>query len=503
MELRAYQQKAIPEMREQIKAGHKKIVFVLPTGGGKSIVFGQIIKNAYDKGKVVLWLVHRRNLVMQMKDVLETHFGISPGVIMSGFKTDMSNRVQVATIQTYARRMKFDCDFKEHFVNGFFVRADVVMTDEAHRSVSETHKKVLELYQSKIILGCTATPLRADCRGLGEVFDKIVEVSTVKELTEMKFLAPARYFEAQKPDLSDVKISMGDYQVKALDKKMNKKKLIGDIVDNWLKYGENRRTIVFCVNVKHSIAVKDAFVAAGVQAEHLDARSTDDERDGVFSRMETGDTRIVCNVALYQEGLDVPDVSCIVFARPTKSLGLYRQCIGRGLRVSGSRSDCLVFDHGGVIHDNGFADDDISWSLDGKKKAYKVSKTVKEKKPVKCSVCNLVFEGENKCPDCGSPVKSFGRKIDTEDGELKELKGKKKYSIPEKRMYLGMLRFWVNDKNKNPKMVNAKYKDMFGVWPGNGIKDVDSIKPDQAFLNLMRHDMIKYAKRKKNGPSAT
>jgi superfamily II DNA or RNA helicase len=493
MELREYQTTGIEKLRQTLRAGKKRPVMVMSTGGGKSIVFGQIIANVLENGKSILWLVHRRNLVYQMRDVLEEHFYVTPGLILSGEKTDLKNPIQIGTIQTYARRI----NLKQLWQNDFYVKADVVLIDEAHRSLSPSYKKIIDLYHSKIIIGCTATPVGAGGKGMGEVYDSIVEIADVPELTENGFLAPARYYAPTTPDLSDVKTVMGDYVVKDLEKTVNKTKLNGSVVENWLKNGEGRKTIVFNVNVKHSIAVCAEFVRNGVAAEHLDARSTDEERQAVFDRVESGDTTVICNVALYQEGLDIPEISCIVMNRPTKSLGLWRQCGGRGLRISKEHIDCLIFDHGGVIDENGLLDEKIYWSLDGKKIADKKPRKAKEKGKSTCTACGLIFESLNKCPDCGSPVKSFGKKIDSTDDELKELNKTKKATIADKRRYLGMLRSWVSEKGYSHKMINAKYRSRFGCWPHSRVKDVSHIDPDQAFLNLMKSDMIRYAKRRK------
>lgn len=490
VELRDYQERAIEQLRETLRQGNKKPIMALPTGAGKSIIFGQIISNVVGKVKTVLWLVHRRNLVFQMKDVLEKHFNIYPGIIMAGQEASTYKSVQLCTIQTFHRRLKLD----DPTHNRFFIDADVVLIDEAHRSVSKTYQDIIDLYQDKIIMGCTATPMRADSRGLGEVYDSIVDIANVRELTEKGYLSPVRYFVPVEVNLDGVKISMGDYQVNELEKKMNKTKLIGDIVENWLKNAENRKTIIFCVNVKHSIAVKDAFIKAGVKAEHLDARSPDEEREQAFKAMEDGEITVLCNVALYQEGLDVPDISCIVMARPTKSIGLWRQCAGRGLRPG--KDDLIIFDHGNVIEENGFLDEEIVWSLDGKKKAFTKPKKSKPKQPAKCSVCDLVFIGQNTCPDCGSPIKSFGKKVETLDAELKELNKQKKASMAEKRMWYGMFLSYANLKGYNPNWCAHKYRERFKVWP-NGLKNTAPIEPTQEFKNYITHLNIRYAKSRK------
>lgn len=496
MYLREYQERAIGRLREALKSGHKKPVMVLPTGGGKSIIFGQVITNIVENGKKILWIVHRRNLVNQMKSVLENHFGIEPGVIMAGVEPDTSKPVQLCTIQTFARRMELD-DLE---YNRFMIPADVILIDEGHRSIAPSYQKVLNEYRDQVVMACTATPMRADGRGLGEIYDSIVDIASVKELTDQGYLAPARYFAPVQVDLAGVKTRMGDYIVKDLDGKVNRTKLIGNIVQNWLKIAENRKTVVFAVNVKHSKAICDEFIKYGIAAEHLDANSSDDERDRVFQRMERGDTTVICNVALYQEGLDVPDVACIVMARPTKSLGLYRQCCGRGLRPAPGKVDCLILDHGNVIEEHGLLDWDTEWSLDGKKKAWKKPKKETVDKLVKCRACHKVFMGANVCPDCGTPVKSFGKKIVTVEAELEELGKKEKYNMGDKRNWYGMFKWYCREKGYSDGWIAHKYKEKFKVWPKN-MDQVASVPPSEEFRNWIKYQNIKWAKSKRNEKS--
>jgi len=498
--LRKYQIEAVSRLRNAVIRGIKKIILALPTGAGKSLIAGQIISNAVSKGNKVLWIVHRRNLVKQMHDVLKKYFDIDAGIIMAGIESETDKLVQLCTIQSYSRRLNLDA----LEWNKFYISPEIVIVDECHRSISKSYKSLLKLYKDKIIIGFTATPARADGRGMGELYEEIIDIANIKNLTEQGYLCPIRYFVPSKIDLDGVKIVMGDYQIKELAEKTIKKKLIGDIVDNWLKCAENRKTIVFCVNVKHSIAICEEFNRRGIPAEHLDAHSTDDERDAVFSKMERGDITVICNVALYQEGLDVPSVSCIVMARPTKSMGLYRQCVGRGLRIENGKENCILMDHGNVIEEHGLLEWPVTWTLDGKRKAWSKPRRETVKKLVKCIACGLVFEGRNVCPDCGTQVKAFGQAIETIDAELEELDAKKeKGTVTEKRLYLGMLRWWVpRQRNPNPKRVLAIFRERYGVWPGNSYKDVAPIPPDQAFLNRMKHQQIKYIKRKEKEGAA-
>ncbi len=492
MELRSYQLSGKDSVRRVLQAGKKRPVMVLPTGGGKSAIFASIIQSVRDNGKIILWLVHRRNLVFQMKAVLEGHFGITPGIIMAGEEYDTTNQVQLCTIQTYARRLQLG-DTRFH------IKADICLIDEAHRVCSMQYLKVLDHYKDKIIIGCTATPCRADGRGLGELFDSIVVIAPVKELTDLGYLVPIRYFVPVNIDLEGVTVAGGDYVIKDLAGRMINTKLIGDIVQNWLNLAENRKTIVYAVNVSHSKALCEEFNKCGVKAEHLDARSSDVEREAVFHRMQRGETRVVCNVALYQEGLDVPDVSCIVMARPTKSLGLFRQCVGRGLRPAPGKRDLIMLDHGNTLEENGPVEWEIEWTLDGKEKAYKIKAGKKEKQASVCRVCHEVFEGVKNCPLCGTPLKSFGKKILTVEAELAEINAKEKHDIFEKRRWWGMYLGYAQTKGYKKGWAYHKYKEKFKVAPASTFQNsVEPIEPDEQFLNHIKYLNIKWAKRRNN-----
>ena len=484
-QLREYQLRAVTETRAAITADCKRIVLISPTGSGKSWIISEIIRLAVEKGNTVLWLVHRRNLVYQMRDTLQ-QFGINPGVIMAGEESDTLQKVQIGTYQTYQRRLKFED-------GRFFIDASLILIDECHRSLSESYLEIMKRYEGKVIIGCTATPCRADNRPMGKLYDKIVDVISVKELTDNGFLAQARYFAAP-VDLKGVDTVRGDYDIKQLDQKVNTAKLVGDIVHNWLRIAQNRPTLVFCVTVKHSIHICEEFQKNGISAMHLDAKSSDEERDDAFRKIENGETTVLCNVALYQEGMDCPNISCVVMARSTKSLGLYRQCCGRGLRPKKHGGDCLILDHGGVIEEHGLLTDEVEWTLHGKDKAWK-KKEPKEKKPAvcKCPACQQVFEGLKRCPDCGTELRTFGKKIEVVDAELQELSGKKSFSMADKRRWYGMLRHYANSKGYKDGWIFYKYKEKIGCQP-KGMKDVAPIIPDQTFWNYIKYLQIKNAK---------
>ena len=490
--LRDYQNTAVSSARESIVSGHKRPLIVLPTGSGKSLIYGEIINLAVSKGKTCLFLVHRRNLVRQFAETLDKHFGITAGVIMAGEEFIQGNQVYVSTVQTYHRRMQLD----ELQYNHFFIDADIVLTDESHTSISKRYQDIYSAYQDKVIIGTTATPVRADGRGLGEIYDDLISIIDVGELTEKGYLCPVKYYAPTEIDLSKIKLEMGDYDKKAIGAKMDKPKLVGDVVQNWLKLAENRKTIVFAVNVKHSIHLRDEFIRAGIPAMHLDAKSGDDEREYAFKEMDEGRIKVICNVALYIEGMDVPDISCVVMARPTKSLGLFRQCVGRGLRPSPGKENLILLDFAGVISEHGYITDPVEWFLDGNEKAWKKKeREKKDKQPMKCPTCHAIFEATTHCPDCGSEMKKFGRKVEAVDGELVEHKGKKSFSPAEKRRWFGMFEWYRRQKGYKSGWTAWSYKDKTGVWP-RGMDSVSPIEPDETFFNWIKYTNIRKAKSK-------
>jgi superfamily II DNA or RNA helicase len=167
----------------------------------------------------------------------------------------------------------------------------------------------------------TATPCRSDGRGLGNYFTTIVEGPQIRELINQKYLVPTVYYAPAEPDLKGVETRQGDYVISQLANRMNRDDLVGDIVSNWHKYGRRRKSLVFCVDVAHSIHVRDEFIKSGVHAEHVDGSTPKIERDAILARLASGETEVVCNCMVLVEGFDLPAIGCIILGRPTKQIG--------------------------------------------------------------------------------------------------------------------------------------------------------------------------------------
>lgn len=487
MELRDYQTDLIDKVRDSFRSGHKRVIIQASTGAGKTCIVAAIADLALQKGSKVLFICHRRELCYQARDRF-ADYGLDSGLILAGEEPDLSQDIQICTYQTYSRRIKMP---------EWFVDADLCIVDECTYTICPVMTRLLENYADKPVIGLSATPCRGDFRGLGEFYDDIVTSISFGQLVEQGYLVPYRYFAPAEIDLEKIKTAMGDYEKKELGHRMDKPKLIGDIYEQWAKIAGGSQTIIFAVNVKHSIHIRDKFQAHGINCEHLDAHTPQDERSRILGDLDNGNVQVVTNVGILCEGFDCPTVECIVLARPTKSYALYIQMSGRASRIHNGKTVATLLDHGGCIEKHGLLDEEVEWSLDGKEKAWHKPKKKEETAPkmVKCTFCNMVFCGLKECPTCGSPIKIFGRKVETIDGDLEEI-NPKKATMADKRRFYGMAKQYVFDRGWKPGSADMRYKDRFEVWP-NSIKDTMPIDPDRGFINYMQSCNERYAKERK------
>ncbi len=320
MELRPYQSEGIEATREKFRRGAKRVLKILPTGGGKTVIASEIIRSAEARGSRILFLAHRRELIAQTGDKLR-RFGVRHGTIMAGARPAPQLSVQVASIQTLVRRLDSYPSF------------DLVFLDEAHHAAAGGYQKVLELYPRARVIGLTATPWRLDGRGLADVFDSHVIVRTPKQLRDEGYLCAVGGWEFEAVDTTKARVQGGDFRTKDLEESASSKRVVGDVVEEWMRYSPGKSTVVFAVSIATSRLMAEAFVKAGVRAEHIDGEMHAVERDAIVQRLRSGQTTVVCNCNVLTEGFDVPSIECIVLARPTLSTSLYLQMVGRGLRT--------------------------------------------------------------------------------------------------------------------------------------------------------------------------
>jgi DNA repair protein RadD len=485
-----FQQKAVEEIE-----GHRRVLVVSPTGSGKTVKASALIHRAPNSH--VLFLAHRRELIFQTRDKLKG-FGVDAGVIMSGTSPDPMRRVQVASIQTlHSRSIRGDEDLPP---------AQMVIVDEAHHCPAETYRQIIDRYPDSQLIGLTATPLRRDGRGLGSLFDTMVQCPQVEELIKLGHLVGTVVWAPQDktPNLRGVATIGGDYVVSQLEQRVNTDKLVGDIVSTWHRRANRIKTVVFATSVAHSIHLQEEFAKSGVRAEHIDGKTPKDERDQILHMLSSGDLDLVTNCMVLTEGWDQPDVGCIVLARPTKSMGLYRQMIGRGLRPFEGKDHCLVLDHSGATLQHGFVEDEMLWTLDPDTKAVN-AKTAAKGSPsdrlCECPSCQALRIAGEACQHCGWEPKRRSEYHVVADGELAHLdrNGKLKpeyYSPAERQQFYQMLLHIVRENGYKPGWAGHKYNEKFGTWPNFGLNPLTcpTVEPTAEVKAWVRHLNIRYAK---------
>jgi superfamily II DNA or RNA helicase len=402
MNLRPYQQQLVTDIRLQYQLGHRKVLMVLSTGGGKTCIFSHIAQAAARKGNRVLIAVHRQELLDQACRALP----MPHGVIAANRAMDLSAAVQVASVQTLARRLhKLPRDFFQ-----------LVIIDEAHHSNAGTWAKVLEHFHQAHLLGVTATPIRLDGRGLGEHYQAMVEGPSAAWLTDNGYLAPARVLAPPGFDTTGLRKRMGDFDIKEAEHRIGT--IMGDCLSHYRKHLDGQTAIAFCCSVAHAEAVARLFMGAGIPAASIDGSMTSEQRRDLLQALGTGRIRVLTSCSLIGEGVDVPSVGGCILLRPTASTSLHLQMIGRCLRPSPGKAAAVVLDHVGNTLRLGHHLEPREWTLDGlAKRDRSAAPSVKV-----CPQCFAAMASQAKqCGECGHTFAAEARELQQVEGELVEI----------------------------------------------------------------------------------
>jgi len=417
MKLRPYQQKVEQEILQAWREGHKAPLLVLPTGGGKTYTFCSIVEKVVKKH--ICWiLVHRHNLAIQTSQSLND-LDIDHGVIGAGFSESNFKKAQVAKVGSIPSR--FDR----------LTPPKVIIIDEAHHATAGQWAKITERYPNCFFLGVTATPERLDGKMLGKdsggFVDKLIIGPTMAELAKMGYLSKPSYFTPTNFTGDSIKIkSNGDFDAKEAGFALDKPKILNNVVARYKQICSGQPAIAFCCNVQHAVDTAEAFNNAGFRAKALVGKMGFNEQQKILGQLSISELDVVTSCEIISEGTDIPDVSTAILLRPTWSLTLYLQQVGRALRVAKDKRQKYIIDMVGNIYRHGHPFLEREWAIDGARKTpSRRKKEVDNFKIKNCSECFAVFElkdvVDNKCPECGSPITSKQRRIDIVDGDLVEV----------------------------------------------------------------------------------
>ena len=409
MKLRPYQEELINKTRSLMKDGVKSIIIQSPTGSGKTLLTAHMLKSAASKGLSSWFIVHRRELIKQSVAAFSVE-DIPHGVIAAGFYPKRNELVQIASIQTLAKRF--------HNLR----KPKLIVWDECQHNAAKSWDKIFKMFPDAYHIGLTATPERLDGKGLGQYFSKMVHGPSVQWLIENKFLSPYRLFAPTSLNLSGLHIRMGDYIQSETQAAVDKPTITGCAIEHYKKHAFGKRALIFAVSVAHSKHVVAQFNAAGIEAEHVDGETSYEQRDNSIRDFKNGTLKILSNVNLFGEGFDVPAIEALIILRPTMSLALFLQMIGRSLRPMEGKEHAIIFDHASNTEKFGLPDDIRTWSLEG---AIKSRKSTEDGPTLSVRVCPSCFAACRSpiavCPFCGFTFPVESRQVEEKKGELTEV----------------------------------------------------------------------------------
>jgi superfamily II DNA or RNA helicase len=408
--LREYQSGIIDKLRNAYKTGKKSPLVVSPTGSGKTVMFAFVAARHTElKGRVLI-LVHRSELVEQVVDTL-AEYGISPGIIAAGYDFQPWKNVQVASVFTLIRRL--------HKIQP----PTLIVVDEAHHATRRTTwGKIIAAYPTARVLGVTATPIRLSGEGLGDIFDDLIIGPDTNSLIELGALSPVTVYAPKEPDLSSLKKVGGDYDQRQLARLFDRSGITGDVLQHYRRLTPGRQAVAFCVSVEHARHVASQFAEAGVHACAIDGGTGRDIRRTIVRDFRERRIQLLASCDLISEGFDCPGIEVGISLRPTASVGLWLQQVGRCLRTSPGKERAVILDHAGNTYRHGLPTDERDWSLDGISAG---AKRDGEGPKHSIRVCPNCFAANKStaecCRSCGQAFPVAPRKVKALEGELEEI----------------------------------------------------------------------------------
>lgn len=477
-----------------------------PTGSGKTVIQARVAKRELARGNTTAILTPRNEIFDQTHSLMNEICGASNVTMLRarrrGEAWQPHKPIHVVSWPTLTSRAK---------KNDFFIpKVDRLLVDECHLSMAPVIGEVLDDYAAKgvCIDGYTATPARKSGKGLGAFFTNIWHVASVRQLIDEGYLAPCFYYGGATPDVTGIGVSGGDYKTKALSAVAAP--LVGDVIDNWLRLASDRSTIVFAVDIAHAEALTQRFQEVGVRARALHTRLPDEKRAEVVADFKAGDVQVLVNVQIASYGFDAPAINCVVLARPTKSIVLHLQMMGRGMRPKTELYDdeyakCMVLDHAGNVTRLGMVDDRFRWTLNAGRKATHLEerdpRTDEEVVSHECPECQTIFSRSKCCPRCGWEVPMPKRDIEATEADLvpigKELAKPLPADWPTHEIFMGMLLHRQRERGYKIGWARYKFKEKAGIWPPDHWDNLALIPPSRRVSGWLHSKQIAWAKSKR------
>lgn len=462
---RPYQSRAVEECRRQFRMGHKRIILLSPTRSGKTMMGSMFVNGAVEKGRAVLWLADRRELIKQASQKLGD-CGVTHSIIMSGEQYEPC-LVQVASKDTLWSR-------KDQFSEK---KWDLIVIDECHKARAKTVWYPVVQNPDAAVIGLTATPAFPGGTPMGSHFTSMVQAATYAELLEGGWLVPTDVYVPERVDTTGLPKSNGDFSLSAeMEKRMNTAVLVGNAYEHWKRWGQDRQTVIFAAGVQHSMNLVEEFRSHGVAAEHVDGTTDTDVRDEIFRRFMARDFKVLSNVDICTTGWDCPPLSCAIIARPTDSLVWWRQATARIQTKCDGKEKAILIDMTGCAVKHGFPDSDIEWPLTdadcAKQDAGTGSEENRQQKPVTCPGCFKLRKPSKVCKFCGHVsklVEGASRKVEYVDGQLfkvdRDSMLPKQEKSAEQKLWLQCLAVAAN-RGQTVKQARVQFKRRAKKWPG-------------------------------------
>lgn len=349
--LRLYQQKNKEKIYKAWETC-RSVMLQMPTGTGKTRLFVSIIKDIHClaqkecKALKVLIMVHRKELVDQIDKELSIRYSLAHGIIQAGDRERKHYPIQIASVQSLSRRL-------DNWRDKLF---DYIIVDEAHHITAQSYQKIIKAFPEAKILGVTATPCRLNGEGFTNTFEHLIVSPSVRWFINNDYLSRYEYYSVartsfiQKEIDGIKKFSNGDYAEPEMARVCDNNRIRAQVVDTYLKFAKGKKGIVYTINKEHNKNLCEEFISKGIVAVALDCDTPQNMREEYIEEFKNGDIQIICNVNLFTEGFDCPDIEFVQLARPTKSLSLYLQQVGRGLRTSENKDKVLFLDNVGLYN---------------------------------------------------------------------------------------------------------------------------------------------------------